>query len=99
MRDNIDAMTIAPRTPAEKGGATTQGGAETVRPADLFANLRVLADEGLGADVSTSPRRWQEHDLEAMLLAARRLGVPMIIGSADKSMCFLSSVTSHAIDL
>ena len=36
----------------------------------------------LGMDVSTSPRQWQEHDLEAMLLAARRLGVPMIIGSA-----------------
>lgn len=39
-RDNVDAMMIAPRTPAEKGGAATQGGAETVRPADLFAHLR-----------------------------------------------------------
>ena len=39
-RDNIDAMMIAPRTPAEKGGADTQGGAETVRSADLFAHLR-----------------------------------------------------------
>jgi hypothetical protein len=36
----------------------------------------------LGADVSSSPRRWQEHDLEAMVLAGRRLGVPVIIGSA-----------------
>jgi hypothetical protein len=36
----------------------------------------------LGADTSASPRSWQEHDLERMLLAARRLGVPMIIGSA-----------------
>ncbi|MBV9016327.1 MAG: glutamate mutase, partial [Alphaproteobacteria bacterium] len=36
----------------------------------------------LGADISSSPRRWQEQDLDAMLLAARRLGVPMIIGSA-----------------
>jgi hypothetical protein len=36
----------------------------------------------LGADVSSSPRQWQEQDLETMLLAARRLGVPMIIGSA-----------------
>lgn len=36
----------------------------------------------LGSDTSTSPRPWQEHDLEQMLLAARRLGVPMIIGSA-----------------
>src|ERR1700733_4508275 len=39
-RDNVDAMMIAPRTPAEKGGAETQGGAETVRPEDLFAHLR-----------------------------------------------------------
>lgn len=39
-RDNVDAMMIAPRTPAERGGAATQGGAETVRPADLFAHLR-----------------------------------------------------------
>jgi 3-isopropylmalate/(R)-2-methylmalate dehydratase small subunit len=38
--DNVDAMTIAPRTPAEKGGGKTQGGAETVRSADLFAHLR-----------------------------------------------------------
>ena len=36
----------------------------------------------LGADLSSSPRQWQLHDLEVMLLAARRLGVPMIIGSA-----------------
>jgi hypothetical protein len=36
----------------------------------------------LGADISSSPRQWQVHDLEEMLLGARRLGVPMIIGSA-----------------
>ncbi|CAN5801427.1 acyclic terpene utilization AtuA family protein [soil metagenome] len=50
----------------------------------------ILADSGsddigpgpLGHDVSASPREWQEHDLEHMLLAARSLGVPMIIGSA-----------------
>ena len=36
----------------------------------------------LGTDTSTSPRQWQEHDLEEMLLASRELGVPMIIGSA-----------------
>lgn len=36
----------------------------------------------LGSDTSTSPEAWQRHDLEAMLLAARRIGVPMIIGSA-----------------
>src|SRR5216683_2065591 len=36
----------------------------------------------LGADTSSSPRQWQVHDLEHMLLGARRLGVPMIVGSA-----------------
>ncbi len=36
----------------------------------------------LGADTSTSPLAWQTHDLEHMLLGARRLGIPMIIGSA-----------------
>ncbi|WP_442593555.1 acyclic terpene utilization AtuA family protein [Parapusillimonas sp. JC17] len=36
----------------------------------------------LGSDTSTSPEAWQRHDLEKMLLAARRLKVPMIIGSA-----------------
>ena len=36
----------------------------------------------LGADISGSPLAWQTHDLEQMLLGARRLGVPMIIGSA-----------------
>lgn len=36
----------------------------------------------LGSDTSTSPEDWQRHDLEAMLLASRRLGVPMMIGSA-----------------
>ncbi|HWI82812.1 acyclic terpene utilization AtuA family protein [Ramlibacter sp.] len=36
----------------------------------------------LGSDTSTSPEAWQRHDLEHMLVAARRLAVPMIIGSA-----------------
>ncbi len=36
----------------------------------------------LGADTSSSPRQWQVDDLEHMLLAARRLGMPMIVGSA-----------------
>lgn len=36
----------------------------------------------LGSDTSTSPQSWQRHDLEQMLLASRKLGVPMIIGSA-----------------
>lgn len=50
----------------------------------------ILADSGsddigpvpLGTDTSTAPKEWQRHDLEKMLLAARQLGVPMIIGSA-----------------
>lgn len=36
----------------------------------------------LGNDTCASPRAWQEHDLEEMLLASRRIGKPMIIGSA-----------------
>ena len=36
----------------------------------------------LGSDTSTSPLAWQRHDLEQMLLASRKLGVPMIIGSS-----------------
>ncbi len=36
----------------------------------------------LGSDGSASPLAWQEHDIEAMLLGARKLGVPMMIGSA-----------------
>lgn len=36
----------------------------------------------LGADTSTSPYDWQKHDLELMLIASRKQGVPMIIGSA-----------------
>lgn len=36
----------------------------------------------LATDTSASPKAWQYHDLEEMLLAARASGVPMIIGSA-----------------
>ena len=36
----------------------------------------------LGSDTSTSPEAWQRQDLEYMLLASRRLGVPMVIGSS-----------------
>lgn len=50
----------------------------------------VVADSGssdigphpLGADEQCSPVEWQTHDLEIMLVACRRQGVPMIIGSA-----------------
>src|SRR5205807_7485346 len=37
----------------------------------------------LGSDEHCSPEEWQRHDLELMLLAARQLGVPMIVGSAS----------------
>lgn len=36
----------------------------------------------LGTDTSASPASWQRHDLEHMLLAARKNNVPMIIGSS-----------------
>ena len=36
----------------------------------------------LGADTCTSPEAWQRHDLEHILLASRKIGVPMLIGSA-----------------
>jgi hypothetical protein len=36
----------------------------------------------LGSDTSTSPKAWQRQDLEQMLLASRRIGVPMVIGSS-----------------
>jgi Acyclic terpene utilisation family protein AtuA len=36
----------------------------------------------LGSDSSSSLLQWQVDDLETMLLASRRLGVPMIVGSA-----------------
>ena len=36
----------------------------------------------LGADTSSSPLQWQTDDLETMLIASRRLGVPMVVGSA-----------------
>jgi hypothetical protein len=51
----------------------------------------IIADSGscdigpypLGADGQASPAAWQRHDVEIMLLEARKLGVPMIIGSAS----------------
>ncbi len=36
----------------------------------------------LGTDTSVSPLAWQKHDIEAMLVGARKLSVPMMIGSA-----------------
>ena len=36
----------------------------------------------LGSDTCVSPYDWQKHDLELMLIAARKQGVPMMIGSS-----------------
>ncbi|HHY61301.1 MAG TPA: DUF1446 domain-containing protein [Clostridia bacterium] len=36
----------------------------------------------LGEDISASHYEWQKHDLELMLVEARKQGVPMIVGSA-----------------
>jgi hypothetical protein len=36
----------------------------------------------LGSDTSVSPYEWQKHDLELMLIASRKQGVPMMIGSS-----------------
>lgn len=51
----------------------------------------IVADAGssdmgprpLGADQHVSLEEWQRHDLEFMLVESRRLGVPMIVGSAS----------------
>ncbi|MEE4608268.1 MAG: acyclic terpene utilization AtuA family protein, partial [Desulfobacteraceae bacterium] len=66
-----------------------------IKPRSFYAGVEtrpdfILADSGsddigpgpLGADTCASPEDWQRHDLDHMLLAARKLGVPMIIGSA-----------------
>ncbi len=52
---------------------------------DLLAADSGSCDIGpvpLACNISSSPLGWQTHDLEHMLLAARKLGKPMIIGSA-----------------
>ena len=44
LMDEMDAQLLAPRTLAEKGGGTTQGGAETVVQENLFSTLRFEAN-------------------------------------------------------
>ncbi|HLT95361.1 MAG TPA: acyclic terpene utilization AtuA family protein [Acidimicrobiia bacterium] len=51
-----------------------------------------IGPRGLGANAQVSPVPWQRQDLEAMLLQARRLGIPMIIGSAS------DAGTDHGVD-
>lgn len=36
----------------------------------------------LGEDICTSPKEWQMHDLELMLVEARKRNIPMLVGSA-----------------
>jgi hypothetical protein len=42
-----------------------------------------IGPQALGANTHVSPEEWQRHDLELMLLASRKLNVPMIVGSAS----------------
>lgn len=51
-----------------------------------------VGPRGLGANAQVSPSRWQRQDLEVMLLQARRLGIPMIVGSAS------DAGTDHGVD-
>lgn len=56
------------------------------RDVDYLAADAGTADAGptfLGADSAHNPIEWEEHDLELMLLASRRKGIPMIIGSCS----------------
>jgi 3-isopropylmalate/(R)-2-methylmalate dehydratase small subunit len=64
-------MMIAPRTPAEKGGASTQGGAETVRADDLFAHLRFGGDGKPDADFVLNRAPFRE---AKFLIAGRNFG-------------------------
>lgn len=41
-----------------------------------------IGPQALGSDAEASPRAWQRYDLQLMLTAGRRLGVPIIVGSA-----------------
>ena len=84
------AATVSILCPTGHLGFTPLEKASFLAGAELRPDF-VIADSGscdigpypLGADGQSSPPAWQRHDLEVMLLAARRLGVPMIIGSAS----------------
>lgn len=84
------AATVSILCPTGHLGFTPLEKASFLAGAELRPDF-VIADSGscdigpypLGADGQASPPAWQRHDLEVMLLAARRLGVPMIIGSAS----------------
>ncbi|HET6467329.1 MAG TPA: acyclic terpene utilization AtuA family protein [Geminicoccaceae bacterium] len=69
-------------TPLEKGSFLL-GCAE--RPDFIIADAGSsdMGPRPLGADQHVSLEAWQRHDLEVMLLEARKLRVPMIVGSAS----------------
>jgi len=56
------------------------------RDIDYLAADAGTADAGptfLGADMPHNPVKWEEHDLELLLIAARKRNIPMIIGSCS----------------
>jgi len=57
----------------------------TLRPDYIVADAGScdMGPRPLGADQHVSLEAWQRHDLEVMLVQARRLGVKMIVGSAS----------------
>ena len=69
-------------TPLEKGSFLL-GCAE--RPDYIVADAGScdMGPRPLGADQHVSLEAWQRHDLEVMLVESRKLGVPMIVGSAS----------------
>ena len=50
----------------------------------------------LGADTSSSPLQWQTDDLETMLIASRRLGVPMMVARPATPAATAGSIYSSA---
>lgn len=86
----------APPRPVSLLSPTGHLGFTPIEEASFWAGVErhpdaIVADSGscdigphpLGADEQASPRTWQEHDLRLIFTAARRLGIPMIIGSCS----------------
>jgi hypothetical protein len=69
-------------TPLEKGSFLHGC---TLKPDYIIADAGScdMGPRPLGADMHVSLEAWQRQDLEVMLVEARKLGVPMIIGSAS----------------
>lgn len=69
-------------TPLEKGSFLHGC---TLRPDYIIADAGScdMGPRPLGADQHVSLEAWQRQDLEVMLVEARKLGVPMIVGSAS----------------